>query len=305
MLTLFTIPKAFDGHIGDIQRNAIQSWTLLRPKCEIILLADDEGTAKVAEEFGVKHIPDVQRNEFGTPLLDSAYQLAEEAAGHSIHCYINADIILTNDFLPAVNSVAKQSEWFMMTARRWNLDVSNRRDFSNNWESGLLDDVATRGALGKNTQIDFWVYSKGLLSDIPALAVGRMAFECWCLYKARAGHADLIDATASIVSVHQNHDYAHHPQGAAGIGKSIEAERNRELVGGKPYFFTIRDRTHVLTPKGLKRTRDGWRLWRSIRAAQVLPMNAPLPARLAVGSLNAAINGGRDLAIRVLNRRTR
>ena len=53
MLTLFTIPKAFVGHIGDIQRNAIKSWTLLRPKCEVILLADDSGTSEVAEELGV------------------------------------------------------------------------------------------------------------------------------------------------------------------------------------------------------------------------------------------------------------
>jgi len=37
MLTLFTIPKAFQGHTGVIQRNAIRSWTLLRPECEIIL----------------------------------------------------------------------------------------------------------------------------------------------------------------------------------------------------------------------------------------------------------------------------
>jgi hypothetical protein len=303
MLTLFTIPKAFEGHIGDIQKNAIQSWTLLRPQCEIILLADDEGTAEAAEELGVRHIAHVRRNEFGTPLLDSAYELAEEAAANSLLCYVNADIILTSNFLEAVENVAAQTERFMMTARRWNIDMSGRLEFSKDWERDLLKDVAERGSLGKHTQIDFWAYSKGLLSGIPPLAVGRMAFECWCLYKARAGNADLIDSTDVVISIHQNHDYSHHPQGAEGIGTSVEAERNRELVGGKPYFFTIRDRTHILTKKGLRKPRDGWRLWRGLRAAQVLPVSVPFPARLALNAGNKAINAGRDLALGILRAR--
>ena len=129
MLTIFTIPKAFEGPIGVIQRNAIKSWTLLQPSCEIILVGDDRGTSKAAERLGVKHIPHVNRNDFGTPLLDSAYQLAEEAATHPLLCYINADIILTSEFTDIVSSVSSQTDWFMMTARRWNLDVSGRLAF--------------------------------------------------------------------------------------------------------------------------------------------------------------------------------
>ena len=284
MLTLFTIPKAFVGHIGDIQRNAIKSWTLLRPKCEVILLADDSGTSEVAEELGVKHLPQVNRNEFGTPLLDSAYRLAEQEASYQHLCYINADIVLTSSFVDAATTVMKNSDWFLMTARRWNLDVSGRMDF---------------GRLGRHTEIDFWLYSKGLLSEIPPLAVGRMAFECWCLYKARAMNADLIDATDVVMSLHQNHDYSHHPDGEEGIGTSTEAQRNRALVGGKPYFFVVEDRTHVLTDTGLKRARDIWWLWRSLRPSQVLPVAIPMPARLLVNTLNEVINLTRDLLVAV------
>ena len=303
MLTIFTIPKAFDGHTGIIQRNAIRSWTLLDPSCEIFLVGDDDGTDTAADDMGVKHIPEVQRNEFGTPLLDSAYQLAEKAASNRFICYVNADIILTNSILEAVSRVINKTDWFLMTGRRWNLDVFDSLDFGENWEDSLTKNVVNRGDLGKHTQIDFWVYPKGLLSDMPRFAVGRVAYECWCLYKAREKRAQLIDATSSVMSVHQNHDYSHHPQGEIGVGRGLEAQRNRELVGGKPYFFTIRDRTHFLTNKGLKPARDGWWLWRGIRAAQVLPLTAPLPAKLVVNSLNSTINACRDLALRVLRRR--
>ncbi len=299
MLTIFSIPKAFNGPIGTIQRNAIKSWTLLRPECEVILMGDDEGTGEAAADLGVKNIPGVNRNEFGTPLLDHAYQLAQDEATNPLLCYVNADIILMRDFLESVETVRKKTDWFLMTARRWNLDVEEKLDFGVGWEDRLMGEVSNKGELGHHAEIDFWVYPKGLLSGIPPLAVGRMAFECWCLYKTREMKADLIDATGKVISVHQNHDYSHHPEGRFGIGTSIEAQRNRELVGGKSYFFTVRDRTHVLTPRGMRRSRDGWWAWRSLRAAPVLGGSRPLLPRLASRSLNGFIDLIRDTSIRL------
>ncbi len=50
MLTIFIVRSPSPGHIGVIQRNSINSWTKLVPKCEIILLGDEEGTAKTAKD---------------------------------------------------------------------------------------------------------------------------------------------------------------------------------------------------------------------------------------------------------------
>ena len=63
MLTIFAIPKAFKGHVDIIQRNALKSWTLLQPQCEIILCGDDPGVAEVAGDFGAEHLPDIERNK--------------------------------------------------------------------------------------------------------------------------------------------------------------------------------------------------------------------------------------------------
>jgi len=71
MLTIFTIPKAFEGHIGIIQRNAIGSWSRLG--CDVILCGDDPGVSEAAKEVGATHIPDIDRNDYGTPLLSSAF----------------------------------------------------------------------------------------------------------------------------------------------------------------------------------------------------------------------------------------
>jgi hypothetical protein len=89
---LFAIPKAFAGHVGIIQRNAIKSWTLLRPQCEIILFGNDDGTEAVAGEFGVRHVPEVARNEFCTPLLNDMFETAQRLASHKLLCFVNAHI---------------------------------------------------------------------------------------------------------------------------------------------------------------------------------------------------------------------
>jgi hypothetical protein len=62
-ITLFTIPKAFQGHNQVIQLNAIRSWTFLHPQCEIILFGNDAGTAELATELHLTHIPGVDKNE--------------------------------------------------------------------------------------------------------------------------------------------------------------------------------------------------------------------------------------------------
>ena len=298
MLTIFTIPKAFNGHIGIIQRNAIKSWTLLEPKCQVILAGDDEGTDKAAADLGVQNLPNITRNDFGTPLLNSAFQQAEDAAKFNFMCYVNADIILMGDFIRAVIRAQEQSQWFLMTAQRWDLKIDQHLDFAHGWQDQMLKNVSNNGSLSHATGIDFWVYPKGMLYEIPPLAVGRMAFECWCLYQARKLQADLIDSTKAVVSIHQNHDYSHHPGGVEGIGISVEAERNRELVGGKRYFFTIRDRTHILTVDDIHKPRDVWWAWRGLRTSMVLHPSMPLPLKLSSIGINGAIDLTRNSLIK-------
>ena len=125
MLTLFTIPKPFRGHIAVIQRNAIRSWTLLRPACEIILFGHEEGTAEVAAEFGLRHVPEVARNEYGTPLVSDLFAQAQRLATCERLGYVNADIILLSDFLRAVQRIPFRR--FLMIGRRWDLDLDQPR----------------------------------------------------------------------------------------------------------------------------------------------------------------------------------
>jgi hypothetical protein len=251
MLTLFTLPKPFGGHIGRIQRNAVSSWTRLDPRPEIILFGDEKGTAGTAQELGVRHVAEVGRNEYGTPLLDDMFEKAERLASHELLCYVNTDIILLSDFPQAVETVARRWRRFLMAGQRWDLDVEEAIDFgAPDWERRLRDRVASHGKMRPVWWIDYFVFPRGLWGRIPPFAVGRTTYDNWLIFRARALGVPVIDTTGSVTIIHQNHDYGHHPQGKQGLWEGPEARRNQELSGEGTRKFTLYDATWALKPDG-------------------------------------------------------
>ena len=138
MLTIFTIPKPFSGHIGVIQRNAIMSWLSLIPECEVILFGDEPGIREIAQEFGIRHVPEIRKNEYGTPFLDDVFNHAQKIAHHDIICYCNADIIFFNDIIEAVKKISVRE--YLMVGERWDVDVTTPLDTSReNWAEEFLN----------------------------------------------------------------------------------------------------------------------------------------------------------------------
>ena len=295
MLTIFATPKPFRGHIAVIQRNAIRSWTLLRPACEILLMGNDEGTAEIAAEFGVRHVSDVARNTFGTPLVSDLFKQAQQLSVSHLFCYVNSDIILMSDFMRAIQRVVDQKSRFLLVGHRWDFDVKEVLEFTPDWEEQLRRQVQQCATLASATAIDFFVFPRDLLGEIPPFAIGRPSWDNWMLYQACALSVPLIDATPVVMAVHQNHDYSHHPQGKEGLWKGDEQLANTKLAGGAEHKFILFDATHVLTPHKLRPTYDLDHLlrrcetlpilypWRPLRWFQkALFMSRPLRSRLGL-----------------------
>ncbi|HVP81195.1 MAG TPA: hypothetical protein VMV04_25170 [Thermodesulfobacteriota bacterium] len=275
MLTLFAVPKQFQGPMDVIQRNAIRSWTLLRPRPEIILFGDEEGTAEAAKEFGVGHVAKIERNEYGTPLVNDLFESAQRLARHEVLCYVNADIILMSDFTEAVRRVVDWVRRFLIIGQRWDTEIKEPLDFSADWESNLRSLAIGQGKLHSPTGIDFFVFSRGIWNEIPPLALGRTTWDNWLIYRARSGRIPVIDATEVVTAVHQDHDYRHVPSNAGDAWKGPEAKRNWELAGGVGHVFNSQDATHVLTHRGIRRALDRAHIVRLIKTTPQLysPLN--------------------------------
>lgn len=252
MLTFFTIPKKFEGHTGAIQRNAIQSWMQLSPPNQIILFGTDAGVQETAQEFGVVHIPEIEKNEFGTPLLHSAFSLAQKRATHDLLVYINTDIITFSDFVPAIRKIPYPM--FLAAGRRWNLEVDTPIDFTDaHWEEKLKERMKKEGVLFGFSGIDYFVFPKTFPHELPAFAVGRRGWDNWLLYHTRRLNIPVIDATEMILIIHQNHNYSHYKNGQKLKGGGPEADRNTKLAGGLVNMLTLREANWMLTPSGLEK----------------------------------------------------
>ena len=256
ILTVFSIPKAFRGHVSITQRNAIASWTKLEPRPEILLLGSDEGTAQVARELGVRHIPEVGCNEHGTPLVREIFHRAERRSPAGVMCYVNADIVLTSDFVWAVARVRKKLNKFLIISKRINLNITEPLRFGAHWESGLKKLGREKGTPGDHTSIDVFVFPKGTYPDMPDFGIGRPWFDQWLIKMARSRNIPVVDVSEAAPIFHQNHDYSHVVGGADRVWRSKEAEDCLRMYGGVEHAFTFLDATHAVSREGvLKRVR--------------------------------------------------
>lgn len=230
-LTLFAIPKAFVGHIGLIQRNAIRSWRRLSPDLEILLFGDEPGTAETAAEVGARHLPECARNERGTPLVNDLFARANEQASFACLAYVNADIVLFNDFLAAVRSVKRQRKEFLIIGQRWDLHLSEAIDFGDpGWAEQLVSDCRANGFLHGESGMDYFVHTLHFWPPIPPFAIGRCAWDNWLVILPVLNGQCVIDATETILAIHQEHDYGHLPGDRAEAFGGVETARNRALL---------------------------------------------------------------------------
>ncbi|MEZ8222132.1 NADP oxidoreductase coenzyme F420-dependent [Candidatus Fervidibacteria bacterium JGI MDM2 JNZ-1-D12] len=300
MLTIFACPKPFTNpHIAIIQRNAITSWTLLRPKPEIILFGDEEGVAEICQELGLRHVPEVARNEYGAPLVSDLFKKAQQLAAYDLLCYVNADIILMGDFMEAVQRVQALKQKFLMVGRVWRVYIDTLWEFTSDWEQQLRDYVLRHGAQAPPPgNSDFFAFSRGLWTSIPPLAIGRGWWDPWLIYEARRLRALVIDVSWAVMAVHQNHDQSAYPHGLRRWREEIN--RNYELVGKEASRFCLLDATHLLTPSGLKRPFGIRYLVRSVdtlplfHPALALPMGVPRMLIKAMRALRERRQQARD-----------
>ena len=275
MLTLFSAPKPFDGHVGLIQRNALASWSALAPEAEVLLLGDEPGLAEAAAEWGAGHLEEVARNESGTPLVSSVFSLAQQKASHALMCYVNADILLLEDFLPAVKRVGQELVRFLMVGRRWDLEVTEPLSFDPAGRERVRRQLSAAGRRHPPAGSDYFVFRRGEFADMPGFALGRAGWDNWMIYAARAGGMAVVDATDSVTIIHQTHDYGHLPGGQPHY-RLPESEANVRLAGGREMIFTLKDATWRLGPSGLHRQRLS-------PAGLARTLEAALAARLGPG----------------------
>ena len=228
MLTFFCIPKAFQGHFGVIQRNALASWRALGPSCEVLVFGDEEGAGAAAEAAGARHLPAIGRNEFGTPLLDDVFVRPVQSPKTTLSAMSTPISFSLPTCSQAVAAVSARFARYLIVGRRWNLDLEEPVSFQDSraWRLSFRAFIEGRGSLYDGFNLDYFIFPRPLFENMPSFAVGRPAWDNWMVYEARRRQIPVIDATDAILAVHQNHDYSHTSEGRAG-GRPPSGEASR------------------------------------------------------------------------------
>jgi hypothetical protein len=248
MLTIFACPKPFtDPHIAIIQRNAITSWTLLRPRPEIILFGDEAGTSEICGALDIFHIPVVQTNEFGTPILSDIFDKAQKIASGDVLCYVNSDIIFTQHFMHAVERVSRWRDRWLMIGIRVGLRITKPLNFEDpDWERRLVVVAKKFGQKFWYTGADYFVFPRGLFENIPPFVIGRSGWDNWVVRDALEHGVPVVDATPIVLAIHQDHDRPNRS------GWELESQRNLQLLGDSSWWARV-EVTHRLTRRGVRK----------------------------------------------------
>ena len=288
MLTFFTTGKAFRGHDGIIQRNALKSWKLLDPDVEVIVFGEDDGAAQVCSELGLVHHPQVEQHASGRNRLDYMFVRASQMAHHEYLCYCNCDIILLDDFRRAFERAKAWKEQFLLVSQRWDVDITEPIDFGDAaWVERLRTLTDAEGVQRDEFWIDLFVFKRGLYLDMPPLIVGHCYWDNWMIWKALKERKPVLDGTEFVMPIHQNHGYNPAFERVKGFANDKLSLYNLELIGGLKRIRHIKYSTHRLGSGGLiywnifRYTHDYGRGWQA-RTEKFLLYKVWLPVWHAV-----------------------
>jgi len=231
MITLFAIPKAFEGEFDAIQEKSIRNWRALHDDIQILLFGDGHRLKTLADQVRAEVISsELRYNSFGTPLVSSAFHEAQARARFSTLLYVNSDILFIEGVLETIERIRFPS--YLAVGKR-------------------TDTLKHRGVPDSLDAIDYFIFTRGLYTNIPDFAIGRCFWDHWLVYAARRDGIPVLDASQTITALHQTHSYAHAKGGKLGVWTGDERDANLRLAGGGSHLFTLRDVTHTITQSSI------------------------------------------------------
>ncbi len=256
VVSLFAIPKPFDEQSGRIQRNAIRSWSRLKPEMEIILFGKGNALRELADESAAKLLP-IRENENGTPVLSDAFSQVHRIAQGDLLLYANSDMLFGHDLIAAVHRLRQAAmNSFLAIGQRTNIQSAEELPAGDGraW-SALFENAKNMGWPSSIVCKDYFLFTRDLYQSIPDLLVGRGNWDNWMVHSAKRGGVPVIDLSRVVMAVHPEHGHHHVPGGRrAAYVTGGEAKHNQRLCGGR-HLISGSTATWRLTEGGLARIR--------------------------------------------------
>jgi hypothetical protein len=254
-VTLFTLPRSMYGEAAVRQKIAIASWLKLRPRPYILLMGEDPGVGEYAQEIGVTWVPDIAKNQYGTPLISSCWEKAHQLAPTRTRVFINTDIVMFASFTEAVAVCEERyTKDFFMSGQRTtvkvkpeSIDLTDRQWLERLYKQSFDPRIANGDSLDA---VDYFVFTSGLLHDIPPFAIGRYTWDSWIVHHLVATLVDTVDATEVVRIAHLAHEVHNKMTGNSqkDVLQNPEVIENRRLAGKMAHMGNLQHFWDALVP---------------------------------------------------------
>ncbi|KAK3600959.1 hypothetical protein CHS0354_004168 [Potamilus streckersoni] len=209
------------------------NWLSLRPFIMPIVFTNDTALARVCESAGWVVMPLRVAAADGIPVLKYMYLDAMRRFESNFYAFANSDILFTDTLVDTLieifqnnptsrnstqdnstshhdNSASHNPTQDISTSQYHTLIIGRRTNVYNmtmkegsSW-SELTTVAKKRGELFRIDAEDYFITSASYpWNDIPEIVIGRRAYDNWLVLNARKQKHQVIDATDTILAVHQ------------------------------------------------------------------------------------------------------
>ena len=152
-----------------------------------VIVFGEEHHQELCDEFGFTLDIQVEKSEFGIPLVRGLFQSALNYKGYDLYCYINSDIIMNTNPIPYLNKIDFKN--FMAVGQR--LDV---------WDYPNISKSEIHNPGG----IDYFFFTPSFRdwSDMPDFSIARGRFDHWLMGTALESGHPTVDLTKVFLPTH-------------------------------------------------------------------------------------------------------
>ncbi|KAL3884484.1 hypothetical protein ACJMK2_024622 [Sinanodonta woodiana] len=205
LLTLFTTWRESKDKYN-VNNITSLNWLSLRPYVVPVVFTNDTSLAVECSRKGWTVFPVSAAAAHGIPILKHMYLDVMKKINSELYAFANSDILFTDTLVETLLQVMEYNSTFkghtLIIGIRTNVN-NITRDEGSSWKE--LESVSKkRGTLFKMYAEDYFITSGSYpWKDIPDVVIGRRAYDNWLVLNARMMKHRVIDATETILAVHQ------------------------------------------------------------------------------------------------------
>ncbi|XP_033757989.1 uncharacterized protein LOC117340335 [Pecten maximus] len=190
-----------------VYHNALRNWASLSRSVTTLVYSNDSEVENIAK----KHNWQVQKIDrtacFGTPVLRTMFQEVIGRARSKFYGYANADLVFNDGLVKTLEAVANNPEFskgpLLIVGKRVDVNISKLQEPVINGTKDV-EKLAPHGKLSWGFAGDYYITNELFPWEfVPDLVIGRPLVDNWLIWYAREVGAKVVDASGSILAVHQ------------------------------------------------------------------------------------------------------